>query len=126
MEKVLVYYKMKDNSNISEYKTVGNYEANSDYITLEFKEKDTGINSKYYIYDDKLVLHRNGSIEMTLEFVLNKETKSLVKTDFGYNMNISINTLSYDFDANQIKLKYELDIDKGNIHMLTLSYSFKK
>ena len=73
MEKVLVYYKMKDNSNISEYKTVGNYEANSDYITLEFKEKDTGINSKYYIYDDKLVLHRNGSIEMILEFVLNKE-----------------------------------------------------
>ena len=126
MEKVLVYYKMKDGSNISEYKTVGNYDSTDEYISLEFKEKDTGMSSVYYIYDDKLVLHRSGAMDMKLEFILNKQTKSNVKTDFGYNMDIVVNTLFYEFDTNQIKLKYELDIDKGNIHILTLSYSFKK
>ena len=126
MEKVLVFYKMKENNNITEYKTVGKYENYNEYIYLEFTEKDTNINSKYYIYSDKLILERNGSLNMKLEFYLNKNSTTTVKTDFGYNMNISINTLFYKFNDNSLSLKYELDIDKGNIHNLLLTYSFKK
>ena len=126
MEKVLVFYKMEENNNITEYKTVGKYENYNEYIYLEFTEKDTNINSKYYIYTDKLILERNGSLNMKLEFYLNKNSTTTVKTDFGYNMNISINTLFYKFNDNSLSLKYELDIDKGNIHILNLKYSFKK
>lgn len=126
MEKVLVNYKMKDNNNITEYKTIGNFEVIDDFFKLSFKEKDSNVNSTYHIYNSKLILERTGQMSMTLSFIPNEITKTIVKTDFGYNMNIEVNTLYYEFTNNEINLKYDLDIDKGNIHTLKLTYSFKK
>ena len=126
MEKVLVNYKMKDNNNITEYKTIGNFEVIDDFFKLSFKEKDSNVNSTYHIYNSKLILERTGQMSMTLSFIPNETTKTTVKTDFGYNMNIEVNTLYYEFTNNEINLKYDLDIDKGNIHTLKLTYSFKK
>ena len=126
MEKVLVNYKMKDNNNITEYKTIGNFEVIDDFFKLSFIEKDSNVNSTYHIYNSKLILERTGQMSMTLSFIPNETTKTIVKTDFGYNMNIEVNTLYYEFTNNEINLKYDLDIDKGNIHTLKLTYSFKK
>ena len=127
MEKVVINYKMQEESKVTEFKTIGKLQMFDNYVYLEFIEKETNINSKYMLYDNKMLLERKGSLSMQAEFIQGKNTSCTVTTDFGYNMNVNIYTSFYNIDkeTNNIKLIYELDIDKGNKHILDLEYKNK-
>ena len=43
MEKVIINYKMKDNDSKIEYKTIGKFNVETDFIYLEFIEKNPSI-----------------------------------------------------------------------------------
>lgn len=130
MEKVIIYYKMEEDNNNTEYKVVGKIgKINEGYI-LEFIEPDTKLTAIYKIYNDRLELERKGSLYMKTCFMNNMTTDCQVITEFNYEMNINLNTFFYNIekenDCNMfIKVKYNLDIDLDNIHILTLDIKNK-
>ncbi len=105
--------------------TEGILEERIDYKFLSFIEQsDIKALTKIKIYKDKVLLERNGSICMKMEYILNESTTVYMKTDFNYELSMNNYTKYLNVQDNFIQIIYqtEMDIEQDITHNLMIHW----
>lgn len=114
MSKVEVDFKLiVSDGTITSFVTNGILELNNNYKRLTFVEQsDIKALTKIDIYKDHILLERNGSIYMKMEYILNSYTDVYMKTDFNYELSMSSFTKKLVIEDNMIDIIYQTETDK--------------
>lgn len=93
-------------------------------IITFIEQTDLELKTKVLIYDNHVELYRTGLISMSLDFDMNKITKALIKSSYGYEISMENKTLELRVQNNDIYIVYQTsnDMDKGIIHTLKMTW----
>lgn len=115
------------------FETKGTLETKREYTRIVFDEiTDDVAKTVVDIYNHaldkkKVVIRRLGKLKTTMEYRLNQETMSNLKTDFGYEFSMRTYTSVLEIKENYLNIRYqtESDIEQHLEHEFTLKWSDK-
>lgn len=116
------------------FETNGTLETKKDYTRIIFDEVTDDVAKTVvdiYINDEisknKVIIKRLGQIKTTMEYILNEETRALLKTDFGYEFSMQTYTSVLEIKNDSLKIRYqtESDIEQNLEHEFTLNWTDK-
>lgn len=114
------------NGETTSFVTDGIYEKYDEFIMISFIEQ-TDILSKtsVYIYNDKVIIKRDGQIKMEMTYILGVETIVSLTTDFNYQLSMRNYTQRLIIKEDQIEVVYqtETDVEQNVVHKLCLKWS---
>ena len=99
------------------FKTIKDKEANN-YI-LEYDKEDNRLNFSlddttynFILNDNNIICLRSGKLKQVMEFIPNKVTKTILKDEFGLEIEFLIYTDLINISDKGIYLKYKLFAEK--------------
>ncbi len=111
------------------FKTIKDKEANN-YI-LEYDKEDDRLNFSlddttynFILNDNNIICLRSGKLKQVMEFIPNKVTKTILKDEFGLEIEFLIYTDLINISDKGIYLKYKLFAEKDLLseHKIWIKY----
>lgn len=106
--------------------TEGIYEKNKDIIKIKFIEQtDIPSNTTVYIYNNRVIIKREGSLKMNMIYIQGEETTVNLVTDFDYQLTMRNYTKKLEITENSILIEYqtETDLEQDITHTLSIKWN---
>lgn len=105
--------------------TEGSYEKNKDIVKINFIEQtDLPSNTTVYIYNNRVIIKREGVLKMNMIYIEGEETTVNLITDFNYQLTMRNFTRTLEITDNGILIKYqtETDLEQDITHTLSIKW----
>lgn len=106
------FYSLDNQNNKVSFNTA--YKREDNKIIFEDKSIENTV-IYLYIYKDKLILERKGSVEMKISFIKNKSIPSYYKNQLGLEFNFIAKCHKLTITENRIDIEYDMILDNDLI-----------
>lgn len=106
------FYSVDDEENKVSFHTDGLYKDN----ILSFEDKTlSNTRIHIYIYPDRLIFQREGSVEMKLELIEGQAMSSFYKNDIGLEFEFKAFCHKLKISKDKIDIEYEMILDHNSL-----------